>query len=312
MPKPITIDFRNMWGGFFKHDNLITNTLSLEYDVSVDEQNPDIVVCQVCPKSHGAPDPQSFVHGLKGKSKVIYWLVESIDRTGNPDYSSCDFSFSSCEHDDDRNVRVPLWSMYVNWFGDKKESYVPDRNQAFLVSPDKLLQNREHSEKNKFCCILTNNDMGMRKEVYPAFVNLGIENGLLVESRGRYLTNMPPIANDEKNKLDYIDAFKFNLCYDNGQASGWVTEKLIHPIYQGSIPIYWGCNNVASEFNEERFIHARNFDNLGSMWEKIMELNYNKDKFLEMQSQPCFPNNSIPDCASPEFLVEKFKRIVEA
>ena len=200
----------------------------------------------------------------------------------------------------------------MNWFGDKQESYVPDRNQAFLVSPDMLLQNREYSEKNKFCCILTNNDMGMRKEVYPAFVNLGIENGLLVESRGRYLTNMPPIANDEKNKLDYIDAFKFNLCYDNGQASGWVTEKLIHPIYQGSIPIYWGCSNVASEFNEERFIHARNFDNLGSMWEKIMELNYNKDKFLEMQSQPCFPNNSIPDCASPEFLVEKFKRIVEA
>ena len=106
MPKPITIDFRNMWGGFFKHDNLITNTLSLEYDVSVDEQNPDIVVCQVCPKSHGAPDPQNFTHMLKGKSKVVYWLVESIDRTGNPDYSSCDFSFSSCEYDDHKNVRV--------------------------------------------------------------------------------------------------------------------------------------------------------------------------------------------------------------
>jgi len=53
--KQISIDFRNMWGGFFKHDNIVTNTLSLEYDVVVDAQNPDIVICQVTPQSHGAP-----------------------------------------------------------------------------------------------------------------------------------------------------------------------------------------------------------------------------------------------------------------
>ena len=52
--------------------------------------------------------------------------------------------------------------------------------------------------------------MGIRKRDYPAFINAGIENGLLVESRGRYLNNMPHIPENEKNKLDYIDAFKFN------------------------------------------------------------------------------------------------------
>ena len=39
--KQLKIDFLNMWGGFFKHDNLITNTLSLEYNVIVDENNPE-------------------------------------------------------------------------------------------------------------------------------------------------------------------------------------------------------------------------------------------------------------------------------
>tara|TARA_R110002020_G_scaffold117929_2_gene269555 strand:- start:786 stop:1721 length:936 start_codon:yes stop_codon:yes gene_type:complete len=310
--KQISIDFRNMWGGFFKHDNIITNTLSLEYDVVIDEQNPDMVICQNNHACHGTPPPKHFVQDRIGKSKIVYWLVESIDRTGLPDYSECDYSFSSCQFDDPRNVRIPLWAMYVNWFGNKSESYVEGRNQAFLVSPNKLLSPQEYTEKKKFCCILTNNDMNRRKEDYPKFVSLGVENGLLVESRGRYLTNMPPIGNDEKHKLEYIDEFKFNLCYDNGESLGWVTEKLIHPIYQGSIPIYWGCPNVSKEFNKDRFISARNYQNMEHLFDSVLQINSDKNLFEQIQHQPCFPENKIPDCANPEHLIEKFKKIVDA
>lgn len=309
--KNISIDFRNMWGGFHKHDNIVTNTLSLEYNVTIDEENPDIVICQVSPSDHGAPPPSHIIHDRIGKSKIIYWLVESINRTGEPNYDECDFSISSCVFENDKNIRIPLWAMYVNWFGDRRESYVENRNQAFLIAPDKLMSTQSYTEKKKFCCILTNNDMGIRKRDYPAFINAGIENGLLVESRGRYLNNMPHIPENEKNKLDYIDGFKFNLCYDNGDANGWVTEKLIHPIYQGLIPIYWGCPNVATEFNENRFIHARNYENFEHLFEHILKINYNKKLFKQIQAEPCFPDNKIPDCVNPEYIIDKLKRIVE-
>ena len=69
--------------------------------------------------------------------------------------------------------------------------------------------------------------------LYPAFINLSIDNGLMTESRGRFLQNMPPLGGDELDKLSYIDSFKFNMCYDNGEYDGWITEKLIHPIYKG-------------------------------------------------------------------------------
>lgn len=310
--KQISIDFRNMWGGFFGHDNIVTNTLSLEYDVVVDAQNPDIVICQVTPQSHGAPPPEQLIQDRIGKSKIIYWLVESIDRTGEPDYSQCDFSFSSCCFDDERNVRIPLWAMYVNWFGGREDSYVEGRNQAFLVSPDKLLKPQIHTPKKKFCCVLTNNDMGLRKDIYPRFINFGVENGLLVESRGRYLTNMSPIGDDERHKLEYIDDFKFNLCYDNGEADGWVTEKLIHPIYQGVIPIYWGCPSVGREFNENRFIHARDFECAEQLFDTILEVWNSEKRFQEIQSQPCFPDNRVPDCANPEYIIEELKSVVES
>lgn len=307
--KKVTIDFHNMWGGFDKNNNVITNTLRLLYDVEV-SSNPDISICQVSPASHQSPPPERFV--TKGKSKVVHWMVESIDRTGEPDYDRCDFSITSCRFNDERNTRVPLWSMYVNWFGDQEEDYQKGRNQALLVSPKKLLSPMNHTEKKKFCSILTNNDMGIRKEHYPEFIKLSIEHGLMTESRGRFLQNMPTIGGDELDKLNYLDSFKFNMCYDNGKSDGWITEKLIHPIYKGCIPIYWGCKTVVDEFNEDRFIHVRNYDNIYKMWDHILELTYNKNMFKEMQSQPCFPNNKIPDAANPEYLIEGLKRIVES
>ena len=93
--RTIKLDFRNMWGGFFKHDNIVTNTLSLRYNIIIDEQDPDIVICQASPPDHGSPSPSSFASDRIGKSKIVHWLVESIDRTGEPDYTQCDFSLSS-------------------------------------------------------------------------------------------------------------------------------------------------------------------------------------------------------------------------
>lgn len=309
--KNISLKFYNMWGGFFEHDNIITNTLRKEYDVTITDSNPDIVICQVSPASHQAPPPERFTSGFTS-SKIIHWLVESIDRTGDPDYSKCDFSISSCKFEDDRNVRIPLWAMYVNWFGDQQESYVEGRNQAFLLSAKKLTNQVNVSQKSKFCSILTNNDMGYRKEAYPKFINFGIDNGLLVESRGRAFTNMPSIGGDEKHKLEYLSDFKFNLCFDNGESDGWITEKIIHPKYVGSIPIYWGCKDVAEEFNEEAFLHVRNFENLEHLHEKVLELCYNTIEYKKIQTLPCFPDNKIPECVNQEFLLEQLKGIVEA
>ena len=150
--------------------------------------------------------------------------------------------------------------------------------------------------------------MALRAEVYPEFIGFGIENGLLVESRGRAFTNMPSIGGDEKDKLEYINDFKFNLCFDNGEADGWITEKLIHPLSKGVIPIYWGCADVGEEFNEDAFIHARRFNNTDELNQAVLGI-YNKPElFAEIQSQSCFPDNKIPDCANPEFLLEEFKK----
>ena len=68
---------------------------------------------------------------------------------------------------------------------------------------------------------------------------------------------MPPIGDNgfnELSKMQYVKDFKFNLAYDNSDNRGWITEKMIHPMVVGTIPIYWGAVDVAEEFNKHAFL----------------------------------------------------------
>ena len=307
--KTINIDFMRMWGGFLKEDNLITNTLRMRYNVIVNEQSPEIIFCQQFPDIPAA----QFTSQHLGKSKIIHWFVESLDKTGLPDYSQCDFTITSCKLDQPQNLRIPLWALYIDWFN---RPYNPDRNQAFLVSPEKLVRPKVHQPKRKFCSILTNNGQALRGEFYPYFIKFCIDNGLLAESRGNFLRNMPSIqpgaGGDEKIKLEYIKDFKFHLTFDNSEWEGWITEKLIHPLYEGVIPIYWGCPDVGEEFNEAAFIHVRDFSTMEDVCERVLQIYHSPELFKDIQLQPTFPENKIPEHVTPDFLLEELTRIVEA
>lgn len=300
----VSVNFYNMWGGFFPHDNLITNTLKLKYDVAVNVNNPDIVICQNTESVRAHDITKEFVN----KTKVIHWYVEASDRIGNPNYDECNFSITSCKFNHPNNIRIPLWSMYVDWFNNP---YCKGRNQAYLISPSMLIADKQKKDKDKFCCILTNNDLGYRKIAYPKFINFAISKGLLVESRGNFCQTMPKLNGDEKDKIEFIRDFKFHLTFDNSDRSGWITEKLIHAFSESTIPIYWGGIDVEEEFNPHAFIHVRRFNTLDEVHQKVFDLYNDKNLFYEMQTQPCFNENKIPDYSKPEYILPFFERIIE-
>ena len=45
-------------------------------------------------------------------------------------------------------------------------------------------------------------------------------------------------------KIDYLKDFQFNICPENSDRKGYVTEKLFQAIEAGCIPIYWGSGNT--------------------------------------------------------------------
>ena len=94
--KQLKIDFKNMWGGFFKHDNIITNTLSLEYTVTVDENNPDIIVCQSSPSDHQSPSAASLTDGMKGRAKITVVATSLFRPASLTTIEMCESHYGLC------------------------------------------------------------------------------------------------------------------------------------------------------------------------------------------------------------------------
>tara|TARA_R110000822_G_scaffold161129_2_gene301452 strand:- start:242 stop:1162 length:921 start_codon:yes stop_codon:yes gene_type:complete len=304
----IKIAFGNMWGGFFPNDNIITNSLRMSHDVIVDNVNPDVVICQ---HTEGMP-AKHITERFKGKAKIIHWYVEAANRIGEPDYNDCDYSITTCTFDNEKNLRLPHWSMYIDWFNDP---YVANRNQSFLMCPEKLTSSyRKSIEKQKFCCILTNNDMGLRGSHYPQFIRLAQKDGLEVESRGKFCRTFPPLEDNrcELFKMNFIKDFKFHMCYENADVLGYVTEKIIHPMFDGVIPVYWGTEDVKKEFNPDRFVYAGDYSSVEEVYQRVVQIHSNDELFYEIQSQPRFINNKIPYWATPEYIMTILTRFLEA
>lgn len=108
-----------------------------------------------------------------------------------------------------------------------------------------------------------------------------------VDSLGKHLnnTNNVPDRNIEnwfKSSIDQKREYRFSICAENGEMSGYTSEKILSSFLANSIPIYWGNPNIASEFNPEAFINCSEMDNVGDVVDKVREVEENKEIWINM------------------------------
>lgn len=129
-----------------------------------------------------------------------------------------------------------------------------------------------------------------------------------VDSYGKVYNNMGDqlfkMRWDDNN--DLYKKYKFVMGFENNFAKEYICEKLINPMFSGTIPIYRGAPNIGDFFNTKSFV---NFDDCGSykkMIKKIIELDKDDKKYLEMAREPWFKDNKIP-----KIFEEKEKGLIE-
>jgi len=298
MRKNIKIDFVDFWPNFKKNDNYFFHLLNSKYSTTVDEIDPDLVFFSV--DYSRAYERHKYINH---RSKKIFYTGENVSPNLNfpgslehPRYSigKCDFSFSFEDNQDPRNYRFPLWAFMINWF--EVENNL-DRDPSYLI-PLNHLTSREIGKKNKFCNFLFSNHMGMRGEILDV-----ISSYKKVDCAGRFRNNMgSPLQGrgDQRQKIDFISDYKFTIASENSVGSGYVTEKIIHPLSVGSIPIYWGSDAARSDFNERCFINYSDFSTPEQFLKKVTSLDTDQDAYEEILSQPIFKDNKIPDFVLPD------------
>ena len=87
-----------------------------------------------------------------------------------------------------------------------------------------------------------------------------------------------------ESKLATLVNFKFNLCFENytGQ-KGYITEKIFDSFMAGSIPIYWGPDNIEEYIPPSTFIDYRKFKNASECHNFL--LNLDEASLIEYQNQ---------------------------
>ena len=122
-----------------------------------------------------------------------------------------------------------------------------------------------------------------RREFYEKLRN---KFGNNLHNLGRcYNKEMSQYGTHVENKNKFTE-FKFVIAFENKAIEGYVSEKLINPIFAGCIPVYCGAPDVAKYINPKRIINVNDFSSDEEVFNRMVEINNDHNLFMQIVSQP--------------------------
>ena len=95
--------------------------------------------------------------------------------------------------------------------------------------------------KSKFCNFVYSNNCARER---IRFFEL-LSKYKKVDSGGAVLNNLGCRV---EQKLSFIEPYKFTIAFENASYPGYVSEKVVEPMFSGGIPIYWGSSRISDDF----------------------------------------------------------------
>ncbi|WRA14163.1 fucosyltransferase [Helicobacter pylori] len=285
-PPPLKIAVANWWGDEevkeFKKSALYF-ILSQRYTITL-HQNPN------------KPSDLVFGNPLGSARKILsYQNAKRVFYTGEnevPNFNLFDYAIGFDELDfNNRYLRMPL---YYDRLHHKAES-VNDTTAPYKLKDNSLytLKKPTHhfKENHPHLCAVVDGKTDPLKRGFASFVasnpNAPIRNAFYDA-----LNSIEPVTGGGsvkntlgykvKNKSEFLSQYKFNLCFENSQGYGYVTEKIIDAYFSHTIPIYWGSPSVAQDFNPKSFVNVHDFKDFDEAIDYVRYLHTHPNAYLDM------------------------------
>ena len=68
-----------------------------------------------------------------------------------------------------------------------------------------------------------------------------------------------------ESKYDTLSKYRFAICFENMALSGYITEKIIDCLHVGTVPIYWGAQDIEDYIPKGCFIDMRDFKDYAAL-----------------------------------------------
>lgn len=274
-----------------------------KYDL-VPSANPEVVFYSVfSPQFRPYADARAIepVARLRpGNYLRVFFTGENFE----PDMANCEFAMTfSALADHPNHLRLPLWV-----YEDRGWGYGPE----LLVKRGQTDWESVAREKTAFCNFVYLHEVPFRDAIFRR-----LSAYKPVDAAGRHLNTMngwtvPMAPNRVAGKIEFFRRYKFTLAVENTVWPGYMTEKLVDPMFAGSIPIYVGDPQAQRSFDPASYIDSTCFPTMKEMMEFVRAVDNDRDLYLKMLAAPFYRNNTIPEYARDETIIAFFDRIVEA
>lgn len=185
--------------------------------------------------------PRSRIEEVTSTHNVIFFSGEQLNVGRYEEYGDYCLgmpelraSLGFVNSSDLRALRFPLWLMYM--FSPDSTPEEINRRVEQLSFP--LKGKLDWMPRWRFAALIARHDRGgTRRQIMADLSGVG-----KVSCGGKLCHNsrsLKWIFRDDK--MAYLRGFRFNICPENVNANGYVTEKLFQCIEAGCIPIYWGA-----------------------------------------------------------------------
>lgn len=240
----------------------------------------DPLDCEVLFYGPFGAEHRRYRHCLK-----IFYTGENVTPRFDECHASLSFSPDPCAG---KNLRLPLWHLYIDWFGVKSYG-----NPQWLVPVEWLtaegLGDFPMIAERDFCAIVYGKSIASRVQAIQA---LSAYKPIDVFGKANPLA---PVADGEWSKLQVLSRYRFSLCYENSIAPGYHTEKLLHGKISGGVPIYYGHPDLDIDFNPRCCIQAYGLGK-AQLIERVREVDLDPDLYKQLLAEPLFER--VPDLAA--------------
>ncbi len=195
--------------------------------------------------------------------------------------------------DNDKYIRFPLWILY---------NFDPDFSDEQIRKRVNQLRYPDIQGKDRFCSMVASHD---QKEIRTGITCQVAEIGPVC-CPGKLLHNDDSLKDDfNDDKLAYLRHFHFNICPENSNSFGYVTEKLFQAIDAGCVPIYWGSNNMPEPgiINPDAVLFFQPGKENGLVLDQIKAMKSSAEEWRKFSSQP----RLLP--GAEYFVIEKFNEL---
>lgn len=192
-------------------------------------------------------------------------------------------------------LRFPLWLMYLFPFNSSYEDI--KKIVDTYNSPD----HRSKYARSRFASNISRHDNnGVRGEVIDILAKVN-----KIECAGDFRNNTDSLRMTfDDDKIKYLSTIRFNICPENSDAPGYVTEKVFESIQAGCIPVYWGSgNNPEPDILNSDAILFFNRYNPNLLYNQVYDLENNNELYNEFILQKPFIENA------EDVIWEKFEEL---